>query len=95
LLTVELLVPVGYDDHLPEAGVAVHLVDQSPAACGHTDDTPCTSLDRRQIVLGSAAPHTDLLTAGETLEVEGWRIEVATLAADGASATVALRPTHR
>jgi hypothetical protein len=95
LLTVELLVPAGYDDHLPAAGVAVHLVDQSPAACGHTDGTPCTGLDRRQVVLGSAAPHTDLLTTGEVLEVEGWRIEVTAVATDGGSATVALRPTHR
>lgn len=95
LLTVELLVPVGYDDHLPEAGIAVHLIDQSPEACGHTDRSPCTRLARRQVVLGSAAPHTDLLTTGEHLDGEGWRIDVVDLAADASSATVALRPTDR
>jgi hypothetical protein len=95
LLTVELLIPTGHDDHLPEAGVAVHLIDQSPAACGHTDGAPCTGLERRQVVLGSAAPHTDLLTTGEHLDAEGWRIEMMGIDADGASATLALRPTQR
>jgi hypothetical protein len=95
LLTVELLVPTGYDDHLPEAGIAVHLIDQSPAACGHTDGAPCTGFDRRQIVLGSTAPHTDLLTTGEHLEAEGWRIGVVGIDADAASATLALRRTQR
>ena len=94
LLTVELLAPSGYDDHLPEAGIAVHLVDQTPAACGHTDGVPCTGIDRRQVVLGSVAPHRDLLTAGEHLDAEGWRIEVRGIATDASSATLALRPTH-
>jgi hypothetical protein len=95
LLTAELLVPTGYDDHLPKAGIAVHLIDQSPSTCGHADGAPCTGLERRQIVLGNSAPHTDLLTTGEHLEVEGWRIDVAGIDADGASATLALRPTQR
>jgi reprolysin-like metallo-peptidase family M12B len=95
LLTVELLVPAGLDDHLPEAGIAVHLVDQSPEVCGHTDGTPCTGLDRRQVVLGSVAPNTDLLTAGERLEAHGWSIDVVDIGVDGSAATVALRPTHR
>lgn len=105
LLTVELLTPTGHDDHLPASGVAVHLIDQSPAVCGHTDGSACTELFRQQVVLGSVAPHTDLLAAGESLTAEGWTIHVESIAVDveadvdadgaGTSATVALRPTHR
>ena len=51
LLTVELLTPDGLDVHLPAAGVAIHLVDQSAAVCGHLDGDPCTGIERRQVVL--------------------------------------------
>jgi hypothetical protein len=96
LLTVELLTPTGYDGHLSEAGVAVHLVDQSPAACGHAVGDPCTSLERHQVVLGSAPPHPDLLAADEDLQVDGWSISVRALTSgDDAAARVALRPTER
>lgn len=92
LLTVELLAATGYDDHLPASGVAVHLIDQSPRACGHADGVPCTGLDRRQIPVGTTAPHTALLTAGQRLTAEGWTVRVTSLAADGTTATVAVTP---
>lgn len=60
-LTVELLEPEGYDDHLPEAGVAVHLVHLA----GGIDP---------QI---AAAPFTDLLGPGDDATLAGWRLTVA------------------
>lgn len=66
MLTFEYLTPTGFDDHLPEAGVAVHLVDD--AAGG--------DVLRVQDTLGSAPPHTDLLGAGDEWSGEGWRVRV-------------------
>jgi hypothetical protein len=60
-LTVELLVPEGYDDHLPEAGLAVHRVD----------------LDGGIDPQVAAAPFTDLLGPGDTATVAGWQLTVA------------------
>ena len=60
-LTVELLEPEGYDDHLPESGLAVHLVRLD----GGIDP---------QI---AAPPFTDLLGPGDTATVSGWRLTVA------------------
>jgi hypothetical protein len=62
-ITVELLTADGLDDHLPAAGVAVHLVDGSDAT-------------RKQTPLVGRAPFDDLLTAGETYEGNGWRVSV-------------------
>ena len=62
-ITVELLTAEGYDDHLPASGVAMHLVDG-------------TGGDRTQTPLVGAAPYADLLTPGETLTSNGWRITV-------------------
>lgn len=60
-LTVELLEPEGYHDHLPESGLAVHLVRLD----GGIDP---------QI---AAPPFTDLLGPGDTATVSGWRLTVA------------------
>ena len=71
--------------------MAVHLVDQSPAVCGHPDDEPCTGIERRQVVLDSDAPHTDLLDAGDELDGRGLAIEVPpSNDVDDESATLAL-----
>ena len=63
-ITVELLAAEGFDDHLPAAGVAVHLVDGSDAT-------------RTQTPLVGRAPYDDLLTPGETFTGNGWRVSVA------------------
>jgi len=68
VVTVELLVPVGFDAHLPAAGIAVHLID----AVGR----PVT--DRRQVAVGTP-PFTDLAGPGDVVEAGGWSIEVTTL----------------
>lgn len=72
-LTVELLTATGFDAHLPTDGIAVHLVE---VASG-----------RAQTVspLTGEAPFTDLLQVGQSLDAEGWRIEVV---GDGAAWTV-------
>jgi hypothetical protein len=78
-VTVEFLPTTGYDDHLLAAGLAVHLVDQSPEACGRPVSEPmCVGIDRKQIVLGSPTPHLQLLhLAGSVLTVRGWTIRLA------------------
>ncbi len=74
----------------------MHLIDQRPDVCGASAPARrAPGWTARQVVLGSAAPHPTLLTAGEHLEAEGWRIEVVGIDGDGGSATMALRPTHR
>jgi hypothetical protein len=94
-LTVEYLRPQGYDDFLPAGGLAVHLIDQSPAACEHeAGGALCTGIDRRQIVLGSSAPHLKLLRNAESISTfEGWTI---TLLQDiGIDSSVAQVEVHR
>ncbi|MEX1105012.1 MAG: hypothetical protein WEB78_02335, partial [Ilumatobacteraceae bacterium] len=85
VVTVELLVPAGFDAHLPEAGIAVHVVDDSPG----------TDVLRSQQAQGSPPPHTDLLGTSDDLTVAGWRIEVRRIEADGAVAEVAVSRTDR
>jgi hypothetical protein len=63
-ITVELLTADGLDDHLPAAGVAVHLIEETHAT-------------RTQAPLVGAPPFDDLLTAGEAFVGRGWRIAVA------------------
>ncbi len=65
IVTVELLVPTGFDAHLPEAGIAVHTVD----------DTGRPVTDRRQITFGTP-PFTDLAGPGDVVQVGGWSIEI-------------------
>jgi hypothetical protein len=91
LLTVELRVPAGADAHLDEPGISVHLVDQS----ARPDDTgcsatACTGQHRVQRPLVGAPPYLDLLTAGEEIVVEGWRIQV--VEASSTTSRVALTP---
>lgn len=83
ILTIEYLTADGYDSHLPDAGVAVHLVD----------DIDGLRVGRRQQVLGDGPPFDDLLTDGESTEVEGWRIRV--LGAPGATVRLAVAPIDR
>ncbi len=89
LVSVEYLVPAGFDDHLPTAGVAVHLVSDSPA------DQAGPGVLRMQRPVGSESPHTDLLEAGESLVVEGWgpswTVQVVTVTPTGAE--VVITPT--
>lgn len=86
-LTIELIEATGFDAHLPEHGIAVHLVD----------DAGGTGTARLQATLGSHAPHVDLLTAGETLTTHGWTIEVIGIdeSAGRLVAQVAVTPTDR
>lgn len=66
-LTVELLVPEGYHDHLPEAGLAVHRVTLGADAAADVDVQP---------ELGEP-PFADLLGPGDSAVVAGWRLVVA------------------
>ena len=66
MLTFEYLTPTGYDDHLPEAGVVVHLIDDSAGG----------DVLRVQDTSGSDPPHTDLLGAGDEWSGEGWQVHV-------------------
>ncbi len=83
MLTVELLAPTGFDDHLPRAGVVVHVVNDSPEQCGTT--TRCTDLQRVQQIVGADAanPVNDvertLLGDGDTLTWADWRITIDTV----------------
>ncbi|CAB4857328.1 unannotated protein [freshwater metagenome] len=103
-LSVEYLTADGFNDFLPAAGLAVHHIDQSPAACaaelgtdaatevttGDATAGPCTGATRVQATLGSTAPHLQLLsTPGSSWTIEGWRI---TVGATGRSAQVEVRP---
>ena len=81
MVSVEFRVPVGLDDHLPEAGVAVHRID----------DRAGGGVLRVQVPLHTdVVPFTDLLGAGDVLERDGWRIEVRAV---GATAHLAITPT--
>jgi hypothetical protein len=68
-LTVELLVPEGYDDHLPEAGLAVHVVTLS------SDDPADVVVDVAREL--GVTPFTDLLGPGDRAKVGEWLIVVA------------------
>ncbi len=95
-VTVEFLPTTGYDDHLPAAGIAVHLVDQSPEACGRAASAAlCVGIDRKQIVLGSTAPHLQLLHLAESaMTVQGWTIRlVANITSTTDQAQVEVTPT--
>jgi hypothetical protein len=98
-ITVEQLPASGLDDFLPAGGIAVHLVDANASACGRNrpTDGPCTGVDRRQITLGSSAPHLDLLSiSGQTWHVERWDITLQRAAGKGRTeARVAVTPTQR
>ena len=83
MLTVELLAKSGFDFFLPQAGVTITLIDQSPSACGHTDATPCTGADRVQLTKVGTAPFYDMLTAaGQAVTADGWTIELTNIGSD-------------
>lgn len=83
VLTVEYRTATGFDAHLSESGVAVHLVDDSGG----------TAIERVQVpVHASRPPFVELLTTGGSLAVEGWSIEVVEV---GATARLAIAPTDR
>lgn len=98
-LSVEYLVARGFDDFFPMSGIAVHRIDQTPAACARAagDGRPCTGIDRAQITLGSEAPHLDLLgEVGESWALDGWTITLTSTADDpSALLGVEVRPTER
>ena len=59
VLTVEYRTATGFDAHLPESGIAVHLVD----------DAAGTAIERSQVpVHTSRPPFTDLLGSGGSLD---------------------------
>lgn len=66
LVSVEYLLPTGLQDHLPVAGVSVHLVSESAR------DQAGPGVLRSQRPLGSEAPHTELLGPGGSVAVEGF-----------------------
>jgi hypothetical protein len=88
-LTVEALDATGFDDHLPQSGVVVHEIDQTPTTCGSGAATrPCQNEYRTQLPLSGKAPYTDLLGAGSTWSGRGWSIKVAVDGGGGWSVTV-------
>ncbi len=89
LVSIEYLSPTGFSDHLPSAGVAVHLVSDATA------DQAGPGVLRIQRPIGSEAPHTDLLGDGESLVVEGWGPSwtVQVVAVSPTSAEVVIAPT--
>lgn len=93
-LTVEYLTATGFDDFLPESGVAIHRIDQSPEVCGRTTgDDPCAGVDRAQITLAGADPHTDLLDrVDDSFTGDGWTISVRSV---GDLLEVEVGPTER
>jgi hypothetical protein len=66
LLSIEYLLPTGLHDHLPEAGVSVHLVSDS------VRDQAGPGVLRSQRPIGSEPPHTDLLGPGDSTVVDGF-----------------------
>lgn len=93
-LTVEYLTADGFNDFLPAAGLAVHRIDQSSAACPTNSKAvfPCTGPDRVQETLGSPAPHLQLLSdPGASWTTNGWTI---TLGPVGATVQVEVRPAN-
>ncbi len=83
VLTVEYRTATGFDAHLPESGIAVHLVD----------DAAGTAIERSQVpVHTSRPPFTDLLGPDGSLTTNGWTIDVVEV---GATARLAIVPTDR
>lgn len=81
VLTLEFRRPAGVDDHLPIAGVAVHLVD----------DRQGTGVTRTHLpVHTDEEPFTDLMVRGDVIVQDGWQIEVVGI---GPTADVQVRPS--
>lgn len=73
MLTIELLAPTGFDDHLPGAGVVVHLIDDRPEQCGAPDR--CTGVDRVQQVV-AASDGSTLATGDAEFAAAGVAVRV-------------------
>jgi hypothetical protein len=83
VLTLEFRRPAGFDDHLPHAGVAVHVVD----------DRQGTGVMRVHLpVHTDEPPFTDLMVRGDAVVQDGWRIEVLDI---GPTAHLAIAATDR
>lgn len=83
VLTVEYRTATGFDAHLPDSGIAVHLVDDSAGS----------PIERSQVPVHAARPpFTELLGTGASLATHGWTIEVVEV---GATARLAIVPTDR
>lgn len=67
-LTVEVLVPSGYNAHLPAAGIAVHRVTRDLE-----DRSLVTAI--QPITPSGMPPYTDLLQSNDSISVDGWRID--------------------
>lgn len=78
MLTVEYLRPTGFDNALPEAGVAVHLIDDSAGE----------GVERLQETLVGTAPYTDLLGLDETFAANGWSLRVISKSASAVQVAV-------
>lgn len=78
LVTLDARVSSGHDTGIGKEGVAVHLVDQRPEACGHHQG--CFGPQRRTQPLLDANEtsllYHHVLTVGETIHYLGHRIEV-------------------
>jgi hypothetical protein len=93
LLFVEYLAKAGLDALLPRGGVTVTLVDQSPEACAHTDDQPCTGANRLQLTRVGRPPFYDMLTApGDSTTILGWTVTLQSIG-DEVTFQVARTPT--
>jgi len=67
-LTVEVLVPSGYNAHLPSAGIAVHRVTRD------LEDRSLLTVIQ-PITASGMPPFTDLLQSNGSISVDGWRID--------------------
>ena len=92
-LTVEFLTADGFNDFLPASGVAVHLVDQTPAVCAaEALAGSCTPGERTQTTLGGPAPHLEMLSSpGSAWLLHGWSITVSQV---GTTAQVEVHPVN-
>lgn len=90
LISIEYLLPTGLHDHLPEAGVSVHLISES------TRDQAGPGVLRSQRPVGSEPPHTDLLGPGDSTEVDGFgptvSVTVTELTPTGARLVIEVAP---
>lgn len=92
LVTIELLVPTGANDHLPASGIAVHIVDQRTTACDGPTGRPCTGQYRRQTPLVDDVRHPGIPLLGPGATVDVGPVVVRVISLDGATGRVAIEP---
>lgn len=84
VLTIEVVADAGDNDHLPESGVAVHLIEWDPEVCADPgDDGLCTGVDRRVTVLMSADSSGEVLAPGQAIRYGNVIVEVVDLVTEG------------